>query len=51
VLEIPNVELVPGAAPSVPEIVEGPRKLVGPVQGVFTVHVTGNSRMLAQRVS
>lgn len=48
-LEIPNIELVPGAAPSVPEIVEGPRKLIGPFQAVFTVHVTGKSRMLAQR--
>ena len=48
-LEIPNIQLVPGAAPSVPEIVEGARRLVGPFQGVFTVHVTGKSRMLAQR--
>ncbi len=48
-LEIPNIQLVPGAAPSVPEIVEGARRLVGPFKGVFTVHVTGKSRMLAQR--
>jgi hypothetical protein len=48
-LEIPNIQLVPGAAPSVPEIVEGARQVVGPFKGVFTVHVTGKSRMLAQR--
>jgi hypothetical protein len=50
-LEIPNIELVPGAVPSAPEVVEGQRRLIGPLQAVFTVHVTGKSRMLAQRGS
>ena len=48
-LEIPNIELVPGIDPSVPEVVEGARRLVGPLEAVFTVHVTGKSRMLSQR--
>ena len=51
VLEIPNVELKPGADPALPEVVEGPRRLIGPLQAVFTVHVRGKTRMLAQRVS
>jgi hypothetical protein len=51
VLEIPNIQLVPGADPSLPEVVEGPRKLVGPLSAVFTVHVMGKSRMLSQRAS
>lgn len=49
VLEIPNIQLVPGADPSLPEVVEGPRKLVGPLTAAFTVHVTGKARMLSQR--
>jgi hypothetical protein len=48
-LEIPTIELDPAIDPSLPEVVEGPRKLVGPLAAVFTVHVTGKSRMLAQR--
>jgi hypothetical protein len=51
VLEIPNVELVPGVDPFLPEVVEGPRKLIGPLRAVFSVHVRGKSRMLAQRAS
>ena len=51
VLEIPNIELVPGADPFLPEVVEGPRRIVGPLQAVFTVHVTGKARMLSQRAS
>jgi hypothetical protein len=51
VLEIPSIGFAPGADPFLPEIVEGPRKLVGPFQAVFTVHVTGKSRMLVQRTS
>lgn len=51
VLEIPSIELVPGTDPSLPEVVEGPRRLVGPLQAVFTVHVTGKARMLSQRAS
>src|SRR5262245_46724831 len=50
VLEVPSVEFAPGPDPSTPEIVEGPRKLVGPLSAVYTVHVRGNSRMLSQRV-
>ena len=50
VLEIPNVEFAPGPDPFVPEVVEGPRRLIGPLSAVFTVHVRGNSRMLSQRV-
>jgi hypothetical protein len=48
-LEIPNIELVPGTDPSLPEVVEGPRRLIGPLAAAFTVHVTGKSRMLSQR--
>ena len=51
VLEIPSVELVFGDDPFLPEIVEGPRRRVGPLEAAFTVHVTGKSRMLAQRAS
>ena len=51
VLEIPSIELVPGADPFLPEVVEGQRKLVGPLAAVFTVHVTGKARMLSQRAS
>ena len=51
VLEIPTIELVPGADPSMPEVVEGPRRLIGPLAAVFTVHVTGKSRMVSQRTS
>jgi hypothetical protein len=51
VLEVPNIELVPGADPFLPEVVEGPRRIVGPLQAVFTVHVTGKARMLSQRAS
>lgn len=50
VLEIPTVEFAPGPDQFVPEVVEGPRQLVGPFAAVFTVHVTGKSRMVAQRV-
>lgn len=49
VLEIPSIELVPGTDPSLPEVVEGPRRVIGPLAAVFSVHVTGNSRMLSQR--
>ena len=49
VLEIPNIELVFGDDPFLPEIVEGPRRRIGPLEAAFTVHVTGKSRMLAQR--
>jgi hypothetical protein len=49
-LEIPNIELVPGADPSLPEVLEGSRRLIGPLAAIFTVHVTGKSRMLSQRV-
>ncbi len=49
VLEIASVELKPGFDPATPEVVEGPRRLVGPLQAVFSVHVTGISRMLSQR--
>lgn len=51
VLEVPNIELKPGADPALPEVVEGPRRLVGPLQAVFTVHVTGKSRMVSQRTA
>ena len=50
-LEIPSIELVPGTDPSMPEVAEGPRRIVGPFAAVFSVHVTGKSRMLAQRTS
>lgn len=49
-LEIPTIELVPGADPSLPEVKEVSRRLIGPPAAVFTVHVTGKSRMLSQRV-
>ncbi len=49
VLEIPSIELKPGADPATPEVIEGPRQLIGPLQGVFSVHVTGKSRVLVQR--
>ena len=48
VLEVPNIELVPGFDPSLPEVVEGPRRNVGPLAAVFSVHVMGKSRMLSQ---
>ena len=48
-LEIPNIELVFGDDPFLPEIVEGPRRRIGPLEASFTVHVTGKSRMLSQR--
>ena len=48
-LEIPSIELAPGTDPSLPEVVEGPRRIIGPLAAVFTVHVTGKSRMVAQR--
>ena len=51
VLEVPNIELVPSFDPFLPEVVEGPRRMIGPLAAVFTVHVTGRSRMLAQRAS
>ena len=51
VLEIPSIEFAPGPDPFVPEIVEGPRRRIGPFQAAFSVHVTGKSRMLAQRTS
>ena len=51
VLEIPSIELDPSADPSLPEVVEGPRRLVGPLAAVFSVHVTGKSRMVSQRTS
>jgi hypothetical protein len=50
-LEIPNIELDPSIDPSLPEVVEGSRRLVGPFQAGFSVHVTGNSRMTSQRTS
>ena len=49
VLEVPNIELVFGDDPFLPEVVEGPRRRIGPLPAAFTVHVTGKSRMLAQR--
>jgi hypothetical protein len=51
VLEIPNIELDPSIDPSLPEVVEASRRLVGPFQAGFSVHVTGNSRMTSQRTS
>jgi hypothetical protein len=51
VLEIPSIELVPGTDPFLPEVVEGSRRLIGPLEAVFTVHVTGKSKMLVQRSS
>jgi hypothetical protein len=51
VLEIPSIEFVPGADPFLPEIVEGPRRLIGPLAAVFSIHVTGKSRMLSQRTA
>jgi hypothetical protein len=51
VLEIPSLELDPGADPSLPEVAEGPRRLIGPLAAVFSVHVTGKSRMVSQRTS
>ncbi len=51
VLEIPNVELKPGADPALPEVVEGPIRNIGPLEAVFSVHVMGKSRMLSQRAS
>jgi hypothetical protein len=50
-LEIPDIDLRPGADPSLPEPVERPRRLIGPLEAVFTVHVMGKSRMLSQRAS
>ena len=50
VLEIPSVEFVPGPDPSAPEIVEGPRRRIGPLRAVFSVHVTGLFKMIAQQV-
>jgi hypothetical protein len=49
-LEIPNIELQPADA-VLPEAVDGPRRVIGPLEAVFTVHVTGKSRMLVQRNS
>jgi hypothetical protein len=49
-LEIPNIELQPADA-VLPEVVEGPRRVLDPLEAVFTVHVTGKSQMLAQRSS
>ena len=49
VLEIPNIELVFGDDPFLPEVAEGPRRNVGPLAAVFAVHVMGKSRMLAER--
>ena len=51
VLEIPSIELDPGTDPSLPEVVEGPRRLIGPLAAVFSVHVTGKSRMVSQRTA
>ena len=51
VLEIPTIEFGPGPDPSTPEVVEGARRRIGPFSAVFTVHVLGKSRMLAQRIS
>ena len=51
VLEIPNIELVPSFDPFLPEVVEGPRRNIGPLSAVFSVHVMGKSRMLSQRSS
>ena len=42
----PAIELKPGPDPATPEVFEGPRRLIGPFKAVFTVHVTGKSRML-----
>jgi hypothetical protein len=50
VLEIPTVELKPGADGALPEVLEGPVRRIGPLEASFTVHVTGKSRMLSQRV-
>lgn len=50
-LEIPDIDLRPGADPSLPEPVERPRRLIGPLEAVFTVHVMGKLRMLSQRAS
>jgi hypothetical protein len=51
VLEIPNIELRPGANPALPDVVEGPVRRIGPLKAVFSVHVMGKSRMLSQRAS
>ena len=51
VLEIPNIEFAPGPDPFVPEIVEASRRRIGPFEAVFSVHVTGKSRLVAQRIN
>jgi hypothetical protein len=53
-LEIPIIELQAADAilPSLlPEVAEGPRRVIGPLEAVFSVHVRGKSRMLVQRTS
>jgi hypothetical protein len=49
VLEIPTVELKYPPEGALPEVVEGPVRRIGPLPVVYTVHVTGKSRMLSQR--
>ena len=43
ILEIPSVEVTWEERASLPTVVEGPRRTVGPVQAQLDVHVTGKS--------
>jgi len=49
VLEIPSVELKYPAEGELPDVAEGQVRRIGPIQAIFGVHVTGKSRMVAQR--
>ena len=51
ILEVPSVELQPVVNGALPEVLEGPVRRFGPLEAVFTVHVTGKTRMLSQRAN
>jgi len=51
VLEVPSIELKPGANGSLPEVVEGPIRRFGPFQATFTLHVTGPATCVCIRLS
>lgn len=50
VLEVPAVEIAAAENGALPAIVEGPMRRYGPYEAVFTLHVTGPTRFVSQRL-
>jgi hypothetical protein len=50
VLEVPAVEIGTGVNGALPAVIEGPMRRFGPYPAGFTLHVTGPTRFVSQRL-